>query len=243
MISKDDSYVNYLKEKISSYINFRSIYDLPDTAIEDVFLFNDEIVYQSIFFSKTYITKCLTNIFKMNINYDILYNCNKYFLNLPIKVGKFTPITVFLSYLYEDAIEDSEYYIKKYIEDEELTVLRLLKTTHTEVFVDTPIWEVIKDSKKLAKGTKIYIKTTKDQVKIHLDAYNNFDSYNIITSAVFTTSIKVLICQPKVLKDGFNMHFAEKEISIRHFQLFEIFKKLLNEKIGSYEMLSALKEK
>jgi len=52
VISKDDSYVNYLKEKISSYINFRSIYDLPDTAIEDVFLFNDEIVYQSIFFQR-----------------------------------------------------------------------------------------------------------------------------------------------------------------------------------------------
>lgn len=243
LLNKGDFYINYLKEKITSlYINSRTIYDLSDADIKDVLLFNDKNVFENIYFSKVFITKCLTNIFKRQINYGILFSCNRYYKNLPCKVEKITPITVSLNYLYEDTIAKSEYYSKEYIEDENLILVRLFKTTPGSIFENTPIWKVIKENKLLAKGTKIYIKTENSPIKIHLESYEKRKSYNIIVNAIFTTNIKVVICQPKVLKNGLKSHFVEEEISIRHSLLFEIFKLLLEEKLESYDTLCAWRE-
>lgn len=243
LFSKDEIYINHLKRKITSmYTSSRTIYDLSDTDIKDVLLFNDENVFENIFFSNVFIIKCLTNILKRQINYGILFSCNKYYKNLPCKVEKITPITMSLNYLYEDTMAESEYYSKEYIKDENLILVKLLKNTPGSIFENTPIWEVIKGNKSLARGTKIYIKPENSHIKIHLESYEEWRSYNIIVDAIFTTNIKVIICQPKVLKNGFRSYFAEEEIKIRHFQLFEIFKKLLNEKLESHDMLCAWKK-
>lgn len=243
LLSKDDFYINFLKERLSLlYFNIRAIYDLSDTDILDVLLFNDKKVFANIYFSHIFITKCLTDIIKKQINYDILLNCNKYYKNLPCKVGEITPNVVLLYYLYEDTIAESEYYSKEYIKDENLILVKLLKNTPGSIFENTPIWEVIKDNKSLARGTKIYIKPENSHIKIHLESYEEWRSYNIIVNAIFTTNIKVIICQTKVLKNGFRSYLAEEEIKTRHFQLFEIFKKLLNEKLESHDMLCAWKK-
>lgn len=238
LLSKDDMLLGHLLQHMA-LTSQGAICMIKDCKIEEIFITGVLNLHEIIEISKEFVVKEILKILNEGELNSRILKWNKYMADVKSKAISVLPNVKNIICRYDaSVIPKSPFYKKDVIFEEGIAVLTLLHDGDGSIFDNTIVSEVISRNTKLTVGTQVFIKNEDSRVNIYLESIERSCDIKIETVCDITSNIRVSLYIPIDTICNFEKHFFEKNLPVSHYQLFEIFKKSVREKIGAEDSLN-----